>query len=239
MRWNTQSIKDAECLKNNKLYEVTKDHPTVTIVETHEDSEPEIVDLEFCIPPEGRGIAAKEYRNKDFSSSKAADILCILLDPAKKEVSSYIYDIKRTMTGFDESKTLEELRKSVVKRIQDFILQLQDSVIHKDSLTVQYIRYENYSEALELGLITREFDDLKLTCLSERLMAGLYETEKDMGVISKKYYIASQPLRKEINMVNNFRDKKIEILGRIICFSVFLLTYEEEKQGYYKKIMIG
>lgn len=239
MRWNTQQIRDSNELKSNKLYELDAEHRTATVVEQHEDSEPEIVDLEFHIPPNGKGIVAREYRNKDFSSSKAADILCILMDTDEKEILTCIYDIKRTITGFDESKTPEELRKDVVKRIQDFILQIQDSVVHKDGLLVQYVRYENYKEILQVGIITREFDVLKLDRLAKQLQSCLHDTAIDMGAIGKKYYIATQPLRKEIEMVNDFRNKKIKILGSLLSMQVFLLQYSEEKKGYYKKIMIG
>ena len=80
-------------------------------MEKHEDSEPEIVDVEFQIPEKGRAIAANEYRNKDYTKSKASDILCILLDDSRKQLLTYLFDIKRTITGYDETKSVEELRK--------------------------------------------------------------------------------------------------------------------------------
>lgn len=238
MRWNTQKLKAGEFLKKNKLYELTAEQPVATFVERHDDSEPEIVDMQFQIPENGSAVVANEYRNKDYANSKTADILCILLDEPGKKLSTHIYDIKRTMTGYDMTKSVKELRREAVKRIMDFIGQMQDSMIHKEGLTALY-QHDGYTETVELGIVTREFDTEKIKRLAERLESGLEEPAAIHGAIGQKYYMATQPLRKEIEVVKNFRDRKIKILGQMYDLQVFLLKYSEKKHAYYQKIVIG
>ena len=238
MRWNTQKLKEGEPLKKNKLYELTAEQPIATFMEEHDDSEPEIVDVEVKMPKNGSAVVANEYRNKDFSKSKAADILCILLDESAKEIFTYIYDIKRTMTGYDLTKPVEELRKEAVKRIMDFIGQMQDSMIHAAGLTVLY-QYDGYMETVDFGIITREFDTEKIRRLGEKLESVLEEPATVHGAIGKKYYIATQPLRKEIDIVKNFGNRKIRILNQMYDLQVILLEYSETKDAYYQKIAIG
>lgn len=239
MELNAQPYKGQESLKKNKLYQITFEYPVVTVKEEHEDSKPEIVDLEFDIPAAGKCIAAKEYRNKDFRASKAADILCIIFDDAKKTVFTQIFDIKRTITGFDETKPADELRREAVKRIKDFILQIQDSMIHKDGLTGQYVKYDGYKEKAEAGIISREFDQKKLERLENKLRSTIYDGSSRLGIAGKKYEIAAAGIKKDADIVRDFRNKKITVLGTNMDLKVCLLEYSAKRQGYYAKIRIG
>lgn len=144
MKWNTQKLKEGEYLKKNKLYELSENQRTAVFREEHEDSIPELVEIEFQIPQCGRAVAANEYRNKDYKDSKAADILCIILDePAQKH-----------------------------------------------------------------------------------------------GAVGQKYYIATVPLRKELEMIENFEKKKIKVLNRMYDLQVILLEFSEEKNAFYQKIVL-
>lgn len=239
MELNVQSIKSRERLKRNKLYQVSADDPVITWQEEHADSEPEIVDLEFHIPKGGSAVVSNEYRNKDFRKSKAADILCIVFDHENKQALTQIFDSKRTMTAFDETETAEELRRDIVKRIKEFLLQIQDSMIHKDGLTVPYVKYYGYEENVCAGIITREFDQEKLMRLEEKLQDTLCESNHNLGLIGMKYEIAASGIRKDIEIVKNFRKKKISILNREMDLQVYLLEYSDELHGYYVKIGVG
>ena len=238
MRWNTKRIKAEEPVKINKLYELTTDNPVATIMEEHEDSAPEIVDVEVRIPPGGRAIVAKEYRNKDFSDSKAADILCILLDMQRKSIITGIYDIKRTMTGYDEQMPLMELRKKISGRIFAFIQQIQDSILHKDGLLAEY-KYEGYKEVVMPGVITREFDGEKLIRLSKKIRANIKDASECTGAIGQKYYMATCAARKEAEIVCDFGNKKIKVWNMAFELQVCILKYSQERNGYYHKITIG
>lgn len=238
MRWNTQELKAGEAVKKNKLYELTARQSTVTFVEKHEDSEPEIVDVEFQIPEKGRSIAANEYRNKDYTKSKASDILCILLDESRKQLLTYLFDIKRTITGYDETKSVEELRKEVVRRIMDFIGQIQDGMIHKAGLTALYL-HEGYTETVYPGIATREFDAEKIKRLSEKLESDLENPVAMHGAIGEKYYIATMAQRKEVEILKDFGNRKIKVLNEMYDLQVVLLKYSEEKKAYYNRIVIG
>lgn len=238
MELNAQLIKCQERLKKNKLYQVTADVPIVSWKEEHADSEPEIVELEFCVPKEGKAYISYEYRNKDFRKSKTADILCILVDDAKASVCTHIFDCKRTMTGYDETKSVDDLREGVVKRIKDFMIQIQDSIIHKDSLTGHFVKYCEYDEIVYAGIITREFDQEKLKRLEEK-MQDTVRSSKHLGIAGKKYDIAAAGIRKDIEIVNNFRHKKIAVLNMDLDLQVHILNHSAQKQGYYAKIHIG
>lgn len=238
MRWNTKRINPEENMKANKLYELSTDSPVATVIEKHTDSEPEIVDVEVCIPPGGRAIIAREYRNKDFSDSKAADILCIVVDAQKKSIVTGIYDIKRTMTGYDEQMPLMKLRKKISGRIFEFIQQIQDSILHKDGLLAEY-RYDEYIETVMPGIITREFDGEKLIRLSEKILADIGEPFEQAGAIGQKYDMATCAARKEAGLINDFGSKKIKILNRVFEQQVYILKHSMERNGYYQKITIG
>ena len=54
-----------------------------------------------------------------------------------------------------------------------------------------------------------------------------------------KYGIASAGIRKDIEMVSNFRKKKIAVLNRNLDLQVHILEHSAEKRGYYVKIAIG
>lgn len=238
MKRNTQRLKEGEHLKKNKLYELSENKRTAVFREEHEDSIPELVEIEFQIPQCGKAIAANEYRNKDYKDSKAADILCILVDESQKKISTHVYDIKRTMTGYDETKTLEELRREVIRRMQDFILQIRDSLIHKEGLLALY-QHEGYTEIVTPGLITREFETKKLERLQEKLKSVLDEPAEKHGAVGQKYYIATMSLRKELEMIEHFEKKKIKVLNQMYDLQVILLEFSEEKDAYYQKIVLG
>lgn len=237
MELNAQLIKCRESLKKNKLYQVSKEAPVVTWREEHADSEPEIVDLEFRVPREGNAYVSYEYRNKDMRKSKAADILCIIKDDSDTCIYTYIFDCKRTMTGYDETKSVDSLRMDVVKRIKDFILQIQDSIIHKDSLTGLYVKYDQYEEQVYAGIITREFDEEKLKRLEEK-MRGSVRSSQNLGLVGKKYDIAAAGIRKDIEIVSNFRNKKVTLLNMDLELQVYILNYCAQNQGYYVKISL-
>lgn len=239
MELNVQSIKSQERLKRNKLYQVSADDPVITWIEEHTDSEPEIVDIEFNVPQGGCAVLANEYRNKDFRKSKAADILCMVFDHENKRISTQIFDSKRTMTAFDETETADELRRDIVKRIKEFLLQIQDSMVHKDGLTVPYVKYYGYKEHVRTGIITREFDTEKLKRLEEKLRDTLCVSSRNLGMVGMKYDIAASGIRKDIEIVQNFRKKKICILNREMDLQVYLLEYADKQHGYYVKIGVG
>lgn len=238
MELNAQLIKCQESLKKNKLYQVSEDNPIVTWQEEHLDSEPEIVDLAYSMPEGGKAYVASEYRNKDLRKSKSADLLCIVVDDADTQIYTHIFDCKRTMTGYDETKSVDDLRMDVVKRIKDFILQIQDSIIHKDSLTGQFVKYYGYEEQVYAGIITREFDQEKLRRLEEK-MQDTVRSSRNLGIAGKKYDIAAAGIRKDIEIVNSFRNKKITLLNMDLDLQVHILNYYVQKQGYYVKIDVG
>lgn len=239
MELNVQLINSGDSLKKNKLYQVSVDDPVVTWKEEHEDSEPEIVDLSFHIPQPGMAVVSNEYRNKDVRKSKAADLLCITFDDEKKRILVQIFDSKRTITGFDETKPVDALRSDIVKRIKEFILQIQDSILHKEGLTAPYVKYYGYKEDVRAGIITREFDQGKLKRLEEKMQGTVCSSYRDLGMIGQKYHIATAGIRKDIEIVKDFRNKKISVLNMKMGLRVYLLEYSANKQGYYARIEVG
>lgn len=238
MEWNTQKLRAGEKLKKNKLYELTEENPAAVFTEEHEDSVPEVVEVEFRLPQSGKAVVAWEYRNKDYKSSKAPDILCILADDSRQELRTYIYDIKRTITGYDETKSLKELHREVVDRIEEFTIQMRDGVIHKEGLTAWY-RYLGYMETVNPGIITTRFDREKLLRLSKRLEDALEEPSPEHGMIGKKYLIATLALRKDAEIIRNFADKKIKLWNQLYDLQVVLLEYSEGRNARYQRIVIG
>lgn len=53
------------------------------------------------------------------------------------------------------------------------------------------------------------------------------------------HYIATQALRKEIEIVKEFGNRRIKILNQVYDLQVILLKYSKEKNAYYQKIIIG
>lgn len=239
MELNVQLISSGETLKRNKLYQVSVDNPVIMWKEEHKDSEPEIIALAFHIPKQGMVIVSNEYRNKDVRKSKAADLLCISFDDEKKRILVQIFDSKRTMTGYDETKSVDALRSDIVKRIKEFILQIQDSILHKEGLTTPYVKYYGYEEHVCAGLITREFDQEKLKRLEEKMQGAVCSSRRDLGMVGQKYHIATAGIRKDIEIVKDFRNRKISVLNMKLDLQVHLLEYSAKKQGYYAKIDVG
>lgn len=234
-----KKIKPDEIPKKNKVYEMSEDVPCVTIEEKHDDSSSEMVELTYQLKSHRKGYFASEYRNKDMHGSKAADILCIVIDSDKKIVHTEIYDIKRTITGFDIENDVETLRKESVKRIKEFITQIEDEMIHKDALIGGLIKYDGYEEHNIVGIITREFDEDKLRLLADKLQNSTNEEIDKYGLIGMKHQIRMDiPKNKEVQIIRDFANKKIFVCNKKMELSVQLLKYEKDKKGYYIRLTV-
>ena len=64
-------------------------------------------------------------------------------------------------------------------------------------------------------------------------------SNRDLGMVGQKYHIATAGIRKDIEIVKEFRNKKITVLNMKLNLQVYLLEYSAKKQGYYVKIEIG
>ena len=102
-----------------------------------------------------------------------------------------------------------------------------------------YVKYYGYKEHVRTGIITREFDTEKLKRLEEKLRDTLCVSSRNLGMVGMKYDIAASGIRKDIEIVQNFRKKKICILNREMDLQVYLLEYADKQHGYYVKIGVG
>lgn len=211
--------------EKNILYKISG-RDTVQFIEKHEDTGGrEIVNLIYCLEAQQYGIFANEYRNPAArkGSYKMADVLACVVDEASREIYTTIFDVKRNISAFSDDLLKDNVMLTAVKEVRDFIQQIHDEMLHKNSFMVYYFD-KGYKEYERLGLVTRNFEREKFieaADLLERLLGN--ETDKNAELISLKLKNNLRPYRGETEKLRAFADKKLEIRGKLYPLHVFLL----------------
>lgn len=146
MKIKGTKIRNINELNRNTLYTV----PSSTIIpfeELQKDGTKDLVQLHYNISENETGFYGSEYRPGFLAKSdcKAVDILGMVVNDEQKKVTSYLYDVKRTVGGDDV--------------IFHFVEQIQDSLLHKQAM-IQYL--DGYQEKEHLGVITAMLDELRI-----------------------------------------------------------------------------
>ena len=230
-------LKENERYEKNILYRIEKDQ-TVRFVEEHpeghQDSSREIVDVEFCLKHPQYGIFAHEYRNPlaPKNSYKAADVLACVVDEASKEVHTTIFDVKRNISAFSDDLLKDHAMLTAIKEVRDFIMQIHDEILHKDSFMLYY-RNDGYEEKERLGLVTKNFEAQKFIAVADLLEQLLDKGDIQASpLITLKLKNDLRPYRGELKNLRAFAEKKIKINEKRYDLHVFLL--DQTGDGEYR-----
>lgn len=231
MNFNIKEI-DNDKIIRNCLYKVPKDY-IVKCPEKHDDSGDDMVYLKF---KSDNGIYGCEYRPQIIAKNgcKQADILAIAVDEENRKTNSYVMDIKRNITGFNISDDIDGIRKVAIKRIRDFIQQLEDSKKHKDSVIVYFDEYDNREN---YGIITREFSVDKLNYAISELKKKLDIKEMNPLITAKMQQI-NIPIEKDIDMLGLFSDRKVKLFGKEYDLNIYLMRRKAESDDFEIEIEI-
>lgn len=214
MKFKCRYLESDKLTKTGTLYKILQSREIIIDEERTKDR----VIVEYIVQNGQYGICCSEYKPPfiDDKGAKKVDILVLVIDEENKKFSSWILDMKQSVGGEDVIFHLLE--------------QLQDSLKHKNVLAVYM---DDFREEQHLGFVTR---DLQI----ERIKESVERKEKELNdimkssiqvssIIRNRRMISSIKLKKEIEMLSMFLDKKMKIKDQIYPIE----SYISEKQGEY------
>ena len=214
MKCKSKYLESDKLTKTGTLYKILKSREIIVDEERTKDR----VIIEYIVQNGQYGICCSEYKPPfiDDEGAKKVDVLVLVIDEKNKKFSSWILDMKQSVGGEDVIFHLLE--------------QLQDSLKHKNALAIYM---DDFREEQHLGFVTR---DLQI----ERIEESVKKREKELNDIKKstlqmfpiirnKGMIESIKLKKEIETLSMFLDKKMKIKDQIYPIE----SYISEKQGEY------
>ena len=214
MKFKCKYLESDKLTKTGTLYKILKSREIIVDEERTKDR----VIIEYIVQNGQYGICCSEYKPPfiDDEGAKKVDVLVLVIDEKNKKFSSWILDMKQSVGGEDVIFHLLE--------------QLQDSLKHKNALAIYM---DDFREEQHLGFVTR---DLQI----ERIEESVEKREKELNDIKKstlqifpiirnKGMIESIKLKKEIETLSMFLDKKMKIKDQIYPIE----SYISEKQGEY------
>lgn len=228
---NYRELKPNLEVEKNVLYKI-KDTIVIPIYEKHkEDSD--IVNLEYSFEGNQYAFLGKEYRNPAISKDdcKMADIMTFLVDENTKKIYSFILDIKKDISAFSDNLLKNDAIITALKEVRDFVKQLHDENIQKNSLLVIYCD-ENYEETLDLGLATRSFEPEKFIAVAD-FLEELDELDKPQNMqelLWVKFKTSLKPYSSEIVKLRDFANKKVFISGQMYDLKVFILEKQSDTE---------
>ena len=214
MKFKCKYLESDKLTKTGTLYKILKSRE----ITVDEDRTKDRVIIEYIVHNGQYGICCSEYKPPfiDDEGAKKVDVLVLVIDEKNKKFSSWILDMKQSVGGEDVIFHLLE--------------QLQDSLKHKNALAIYM---DDFREEQHLGFVTR---DLQI----ERIEESVKKREKELNDIKKSTFqmfpiirnkgmIESIKLKKEIETLSMFLDKKMKIKDQIYPIE----SYISEKQGEY------
>ncbi len=235
MKLQLKRIKDINNIIRGTLYKV-EDSVTIKFEENHKDNTKDVVYVSFNLKNNIYGIYSNEYKPSIIESNgcKKVDIICGLIDEDSKKCITYILDVKRNISGFNVNDELEKLREEAVKRIKNFIKQIEDSITIKEMLMV-ILKKEGFSEEGKVGIATREFNVDRFRALADKLYKASEEDSnaKINSLISTKFKRAMLPIKKEAEILKLFSEKKIKINSNIYDLEVYILENSNNNEYVY------
>lgn len=208
-------IKSDKKYCKNKLYKI--DEPfRLPVSEEHEDGKKETVVLEYNLAEHQYGIFAHEYRSPliDKRGCKTTDILACAVDEEIKRIDSTILDIKSNISAFSDDLLREGAMITVIKEVRDFIDQIHQEILHKNSFMIYYID-DGYEETEHIGIATKNYEAKKFREASEKLdcMKNMPEaTELTLSEMKLKSLLI--PYLPESKKLRDFADKIVYINGK-------------------------
>lgn len=228
---NFKEIKPNASVQKNVLYKIVK-NGVIPICEKHEvDSE--IVNLEYSLEENQYAILGNEYRSSNVSKHgcKTADILTCVVDGQKKEIYSFILDMKKNISAFSDDLFRDSAMLIAIKDVRDFIEQLHDENLHKNSFLIYY-QDEGYTEQLDFGIATKSFESEKFIAVANFLenLENLQKPEYMQPLVWLKFKTNLMPYVSEIVTLRNFAKQKVSISGQLYELKVFILEKSNETE---------
>lgn len=212
MKIKGTKIRNINQLNRNTLYSVPSSN-IIPFEEQQEDGTKDLVQLRYNLSENDAGFYGSEYRPGFLAKSdcKAVDILAMVTNDEQKKVTSYLYDVKRTIGGEDV--------------IYHFVEQIQDSLLHKQAM-IQYL--DGYQEKEHLGVVTAMFDELRIESSINEKKESLSknDTTSMAPMLASKIEGINLRIKKELSILENFQQRKIEFQQKLHNFEVHLMQLE-------------
>lgn len=211
-------------VQKNVLYKIDENR-VVPIPEKHElDSE--VVNLEYSLEEKQYAILGNEYRSPSVEKRgcKTADILTCVVDGEKKKIYSLVLDIKRNISAFSDDLFRDSAMLVAIKDVRDFIEQLHDENLHKNSFLIYY-QDEGYTEQLEFGIATKSFEGNKFLNVADFLdnLDNLQKPSYMQQLVWLKFKTNLKPYMSEAVTLRNFASRSVCISGILYELKVFIL----------------
>lgn len=211
----------------NVLYRIDSSQK-IYFTELHDDSE-DVLGIYYNICDGQYGIYANEYRRPqvDRNGCKAADVLACVVDEAGKKVRTLILDVKSNISSFSCDLKKENAVVTAIKRARDFVQQLHDEMLHKDSFMI-YLKDEGYTEEQNFGIATRCFESKKYHDVAD-FMEEILQTDVDpTDLITLNLLNILKPYEYEIPKIRNFANQKVLINGVLYPLHIYILEKDSE-----------
>lgn len=203
-------------VSRNTLYEIKSSHK-LPFEEVQGDGSRDTVDVEFSLSGSQRGFYAEEFRPSFVQQSgcRKVDILAMVVDEGRQRFKSFIYDVKVNVGGEDV----------VFKLIEQWSASIQ----HKNALAT-YL--QGYDEQLEIGVITRQYDEMRIYSAIEKKRAKRAELTEGPDTIAKtKIKQQLWQLDEELKYLTLFHDGKFVFCNKTYSYVVHILV--EQRTGNY------
>ena len=217
-------------IPKNQIYKIVESIK-IPFVEEHEDHK-EIVYLDYQLEEKQYGLYANEFRGqftvKD--GCKKADVLACVVDDRMQKVYTLIFDVKSNISAFSDDLNKDNAIITAVKEVRDFIEQIHDSIIHKESFMI-YLKDEGYAEELETAIVTKNFENTKFKEVADYLEKISSEKDIPSGIPKLTYYKQQtllMPYKTEVHKLRKFSERKLLIGTNEYNLTVYLLEKASE-----------
>lgn len=226
VEFNIREIKPNASYQKNTLCRINKDR-VIQVCEKHKDSSNiEIVNLEYILKENQYALFGNEYRNPHLSAHgcKTTDVLTCIIDDENKTIYSLIFDIKSNISSFSDNLLNENALLTAINEVKDFIEQLSYANMHKNSF-LTFHKAEGYSETLEVGIATKNFESEKFLSVADFLenLTHFERPENIQPLVWYKFKTNLMPYISEVKKIRNFANKTVEIEGMPYQLRVFML----------------
>lgn len=223
-------IREGESYSNNILYKIDQNR-TLPVEEKHE-TDKDVVCLNYSILENQYGIFGYEYRSSNATSKqgwKTTDVLACIIDEKSQFIKSFILDIKKDISAFSDDLYKDGAVITAIKEVRDFIEQLHDENLHKNSFIIYY-QDEGFSESVDFGIATRSFENDKFLNVAVFLESfkDMTKPENMQSLVWNKMRMNLLPYMNEKEKLRDFADEKVVISGKEYKLHVFLLEKRSE-----------
>ena len=217
-------------IPKNQVYKVSEPM-SIPFVEDHATHK-EQVELDYQLKDGQYGLYANEFRGQYTSKDgcKKADVLACVVDEKEKTVYTLIFDVKSNISAFSDDLKKDEAVITAVKEVRDFIEQIHDSMLHKDSFMI-YLKDEGYKETVETAIVTKNFEKEKFIAVADYLENILDEKGTIQNIpelIKVKQRTLLLPYRGDIYKLRKFAERELLIGNLVYELNVYLLGKHSE-----------